>query len=617
MDNSFNFEHFASVYNDRDSFPNLTDVALELGVAYQTVRNRSCILRGLRRRGDDVPELISRKVTAEQREAVSPREHARVRADNLRSEVHDFVQRSRYPVINPEAIVVESYVAQRYDRVNGAFTEKEGTPRTWLTDKLRVEGVADPRGRRFIFAGAQNDAEVHAGFWKNLKAYADHLDADIVVGPWTYETQWWSENNPTSRTYDPRLAEYLCFGEMLIGDDFVFCGEMNTLPTANRPIGDLQTYTGGKWGIFPHAKFQLSSIPSTDPARQACQIMTTGAVTHPKVIPRKAGVKSIFHHVIGAVIVEFDDDGDLFCRQLNADKDGSFYDLDLFVRSGKVASYKGGVKAIVVGDTHLRKLDPSVSRAVFGVDQFGNAAAGSMVETLNPREILVHDIFDNETRNHHHVHDNAYSYEMAIRGRDSVEGEVREVAQFLETLAARVRKVVVVESNHDIGLERYVREGRYRNDGGNIEFGLRMELAYLDWRKEVARCLDAQLSTPSFSLLEFACRSLNDKGLRKVHWVHDATSYMVGDIECGHHGFRGANGARGTIQGFAKLGRKMSIADKHTPTILDGIYVAGCSALHHGYNKGPSGWAIAEVVQYPNDKRAIVTMQKGKWRAER
>jgi hypothetical protein len=80
---------------------------------------------------------------------------------------------------------------------------KEGTPRTWMTDTLRVAPIKDSRNRNFIFTGAQNDALLHEEFWANLLVYAAHIDAEIVVGPWTYETQWWAENNPTARSYAP------------------------------------------------------------------------------------------------------------------------------------------------------------------------------------------------------------------------------------------------------------------------------------------------------------------------------------------------------------------------------------------------------------------------------
>lgn len=610
-------QRFAEVYNDLEKFPNLMDVALELDISYQTVRNYSCLLRARAKRGEAVPTLTDRKVTAKEKgPQLSARDHAMKRADRLRESCHELITSSRYPVVNPEAMIVESTVNIVYERISGAHGEKETTPRTWLSDTLRVEHVSDPRGRRFIFTGAQNDADVHEDFFENLKAYADHLDADIVVGPWTYETQWWSENNPASRLYDPALQEYLCFGQMAIGDQFVFAGEMNTLPTAARPISDLTTYSRGRWAVFPHSKLQLKSIPSTDPNVQAHQVMTTGAVTRPKVIPRKVGVKSIFHHIIGATIVEFDQDGDIFCRQINADEDGSFYDLDRFVSHGKV-SEGHRIEALVAGDIHLRKIDRGNALATFGFDPADHkvTVAGSLIDQLQPRQLLLHDLFDNESRNHHHVNDNAYSYEMAIRCRESVFEEVWDGANFLTALRGLTDNVTVIDSNHDLALERYVREGRYRNDGINIKYGLKLELAYLDAREEQANALESGDPVPTFSLLEWAMRDHAGAAIDHVDWVHDGQSYLIDDVECGNHGFRGANGARGTVSGFARLGRKMTIADKHSPEILDGVYVAGCMNLRHGYNKGPSGWAVAHVVQYANGKRALITLQNGKWRA--
>lgn len=614
-------ERFADIYNDREKFPNLTDVALELGISYQTVRNRATILRGLKRRGEAVPELISRVITAKTPDNdnyVSPREHAERRADALRASVSALLTSSRYPVTNPDSVVVESFVKTFYHRITGLIVDKEDTPRTWLSETLKVEGVEDPRGRSFIFTSAQNDAEIHAGFWRSLQTYANLIDADIVVGPLTYETQWWSENNPLSRNYAEEIREYLCFGQMALGDNFIFAGEMNTLPTAPRPISDLTTYSAGRWAVFPHPQLQLKSVPTTDPSVQAHQVMTTGSITKPKVIPRKVGVKSIFNQVIGATIVEFDEDGDVFCRPLLADENGAFYDLELFI-DGDDFVFHDGIDGMTAGDAHVRKIDPKNCEATFGFHpQTKRRVPGSIVNVLRPGTLYVHDVHDNESRNHHHVHDNAHSYEMAIRGRESVEEEVRDAAEFLlELVQQPIGQVKVVDSNHDIALERYAREGRYRNDGINVRYGMKLEDAYLAWREIVAKCLDAHVAPPSFSLLEWACRDIIGDELDPVIWVHDGKSDLLNSVECGHHGFRGANGARGTVAGYAKLGRKMSIGDKHSPEILDGVYCAGVMQLQMGYNKGPSGWAVSHIIQYPNGKRALITLQKGKWRAKK
>lgn len=611
------WSRFVEVFNDIKKYPSVAHVAVELGISYQTVRNRAAIARKLSSGDASFPKIVNRSSRPEKpaRDDLSAKEHALLRASSLSADIHDLITSTDYPVVNPEAVTVESHMQRNYSRDETGYVEVESTPRTWISDTLKVEPIAKVNGRTFIFTGAQNDAPVHRPFWNNLQAYAKAIGAQIVVGPWTYETSWWSETNPSARNYDPLIEDRLCFGQMALGDNFLFCGEMNTLPTASRPISDLTTYSRGKWAVFPHAKLQLKSVPSTDPAQQAHQVMTTGAVTMPKVIPRKAGIKSIFHHVIGATIVEFDQEQRPFPRQLNAEEDGSFYDLDIRVANGKV-SRGHSVRAVVCPDVHRRKLSNVSSRAIFGYDiKSGARIKNSLIETLKPEYILIHDLLDFETRNHHNEWDNAHFFEMAVRRRDSVFAEVREAAHFLAVIKDLGAKVKVVDSNHDLALERWVREGRYRNDGPNIRYGLELECAYLDYRKKLADAMDMDQETPKFSMFEHAARLAMGSSLEGIEWIYDGQSFKVDGIECGHHGFRGANGARGTVAGYAALGCKMSIGDKHSPEILDGVYVSGAMQLQHGYNKGPSGWAVTCTIQYKNGKRSLVTLQEGHWRA--
>ena len=614
-------EQFAKIYNNNSKYPTIRDVALALGRSKKTVRNYSSILRRRKERGEKVPDLIWRgaedKTPSYAKKAeITPRQHAKVRAETLAQEVQNILVASNYPVINPEAMVIQSHVQSRYDRVAGKKIDTEGTPRTWLTDTLRVAGIKDPHGRSFIFSGAQNDTPVDKPFWNNLKAYAEAINAEIIIGPWTYETNWWDENNPASRQYDPIIVPHLCFGQMEIGDNFIFAGEMNTLPTASRPISDLTTYSRGKWAVFPHAKLQLISVPAINPWEQAFQLMTTGAVTRPRVIPRKAGIKSIFNHVLGATIVEFDDDGLFFCRQIIADKDGNFQDLDVKVRQGRVL-YGQNVLAMTAADIHIAKLDRINAINTFGYDPQTRKYSGdgkSIIETLRPKNLILHDLHDHESRNHHNANDVSHNYEMAIRGRESVLDELRRASDFLEKMDRPGMKTIVVESNHDLALERYIREARYRNDGINFRLGLQLDAAYHDYREKVAQALDSSKRPPDFSMVEYAIRDVIKSRLMNTTWVYDGGSYIIDDIQVGNHGFRGANGAKGTVTGFARLGQKMTIGDKHSPTILDGVYVAGVMQLQHGYNKGLSGWAVAHVIQYDNGARALITMQQGRWR---
>ncbi|WP_166296858.1 hypothetical protein [Bradyrhizobium sp. 2S1] len=126
-----------------------------------------------------IPPVKTATVTRGAEEAgeeLSAEDHAHKRAESLSAEVTSLITASNYPVINPDAIIIDSYLVRRYDRKLGAYVIKEGTPRTWMSDTLRVEPVEDSRGRSFIFTGAQNDAPLHEEFWAN-RAGAGCLDS--------------------------------------------------------------------------------------------------------------------------------------------------------------------------------------------------------------------------------------------------------------------------------------------------------------------------------------------------------------------------------------------------------------------------------------------------------
>jgi len=581
------------------------EAADELGIRFNTFRTW---IRGAKARA----KAASRPV-----EEVIPPPPPGTRALQLQADLHALMTRGRYPLVNVESIVVETRHSRRYVADTGEYDTREAAPRTWLSETLQVAPIKDSRNRTFLFTGAQNDAAIHAGFWRNLQAYAAHLDAEIVIGPWTYETQWWSENNPASRAYAPELEPHLCFGQLAVGDKFVFCGEMNTLPTATKPISDLKTYSRGRWAVFPHAKVQLDAVPVTGTDSQAHHVMTTGAVTRPKVIPRKAGVKSLFEHEIGCVIVEFDEDGDLFCRHIIAEADGSFQDLDVKVRSGRV-TIGHRVRAMVCGDAHVAKIDREVSIATWGYDpKTGAQHPGSIYDELRPSEVVLHDVHDHESRNHHHKDDNYHFLDMSIRGRGSVLGEISKAAAFLGSLKRPWSKLIVVESNHDRALDRWVDESRYLKDGENLETGLDLAAAKARAVRSQAAEKEVGKHPTPWSMLEYAIRKLLNRRLPHVVWAYVGGSRKIEGIEVGQHGDLGINGAPSSNQGFVNLGTKQINADKHTAFRQSGEGCVGVCQTLMGYNKGPSSWSVTHAIIYPNGKWTHMTLQKGKWRAAR
>lgn len=547
---------------------------------------------------------------------------ANKRSLTLSETLHHIITKSQWPVINPEALIVESRLNSYYDSFSGLSVEKPGAPAVYVTDVLRTKKINDYKGKIFFFTRAQNATPVHEQLLKNMEAYAKERGADIVIGPSTYETSWWNESAEHSRSYDKRIEKYLCFGRMDIGDNFFFGAETNIIATASAPISDLISYSQGKWCVIPHPKQNLVSIPITDPNKTSPQILSTGSITVPKVIAKKAGLKSIFHHIFGFVVVEFDKEGNVFCRHVNAEEDGSFYDLKYFVENTKprfANKEKDKPDYIMPGDIHCGKLDLANKNDVLGTfgfymdDEYCDKD-DNLIGFLEPKRVILQDLHDGNVDDHHSNNDIGQRVENKSSDNYDLRNEVIDDGFFLYNLEKYhpfLEEIIVDESNHDLRLLRYVREGRYRTDENNIRFCLQLEDRYLEYRELCGNNRKSKgLIIPKFSLHEYAVRK-EFPDFTKVTWIYDGDSRIINGVECGHHGFRGVNGSKACLTGYARMGCKISYGDKHAAAILDGAFQAGTMGLHHRYNIGPSSWTVSHILQYANGKRCIITMQGG------
>ena len=462
----------------------------------------------------------------------------------------------------------------------------------------------------YIITSAQNNTTANYAFWDNLLAYAKHLDAEILVSQFTYNKTRYGRKSvkpgsePTADDvadlwYDDVFDGYIANDPIELAPMLVYCGEQNTLPTDVRPLSGLETYTGAKSGIFPHAKMALTSVPSLK-EHGAKFNYTTGTATARNYIQKKTGLKAEFHHTYGALHVEVDHDGNWFVRQLNATDDGAFQDLDVIVDRKKVTT-GNRVEGINWGDVHREQIDPVVRAMNWG------GGANCIIDELRPKYQFMHDTVDFYRRNHH-ARGNAHkNFSLWVKGTESVEDEMLNVATFMRDEAARdFCKMVVVDSNHDNALLKWLREGDYRTDPVNALFYLRSQTAVY----EAIAAQDA-----NFHIVEHVLQS---QGVpKKVTFLRDDDSFVIaGSIECGMHGHIGPNGARGMPQNLSRMGKKANTGHTHSAQIIDGMYVAGtCSLLNLDYNTGPSSWSHSHVVTYPNGKRAIITVYNGKWRA--
>ena len=478
--------------------------------------------------------------------------------------------------------------------------------------------------KRYILTSAQNNTHVHEELLLNLEALADYYNAEIIVGTYTYNQNQYGKLSVKKGTdkpeekelwYDPAITEYIKDYRIELGKGLVWAGEYNALPTNVNPLAGLESYTGRKSAIFPHAKLALRSIPTMQGEGVKLNY-TTGTVTQRNYIQKREGVIAEFHHIYGALLVEVDENGHWWVRQLNQDEGtGTLQDLNILVKDGAIVSKEERVEAITHGDLHGTMADPEAVKLAL-----------DMVDTLVPNYQFLHDVMEGAAVNPHErkagaTHERYYTW---LRGYANLQVELADTAGLLEIFNRPFCETVVVDSNHDDAwIKRWLREYDYRKDPPNTEVFLKLQAHLYDEIRngvtdEQAR---ARVSNPKMvrdiNMLEYALYEVG--GLQSLfNFLGADESFLTCDkkIENGMHGHFGPAGKFGNPLELSKMGRKANTAHTHSTGIYNGLYVAGTlSKLRWDYTKGPSSWTQSSVVTYPNGKRTIVTFYNGKWRA--
>lgn len=473
---------------------------------------------------------------------------------------------------------------------SGRNTQK--TPDKNPQFKRALSGV-----KRFVVTAAQNATPIHDDFFASLKEYCKHNDAELVVIPLRYKnpTSRWTASQSNEERWDPALNPYLYNQRKKLNENLVLLGDIKTVPTATKPLSGFEAITHGESGILGHTKVQLTTIP-TPQGRYPKILTTTGAVTVPNYTDSKAGKLGEFHHTLGAVAVDII--GKKFSmRQLNAEKDGSFIDLEVKYTSQGIEKAPRPL-ALVFGDTHRVQMDKFVEKVTFG--------KGGMVDQLNPENLVFHDLHDGYARNPHHRND-PFS-EIAKRGVDMhrVRKEVEDDVEWLKQVCEG-RQGIIVPSNHDNFFARWIADTDWRRDPDNAEF-------YLETALEMVR--STKMTPGGTSVTDPFIHWVNKlKGDAPITCLERDQSMFMSGVELGLHGDMGPNGARGTRNNLRRIGVKTIVGHSHSPGIEEGCYQTGTSTpLRLEYNLGPSSWLNCHCVLYANGKRSLLFIIDGEWR---
>jgi hypothetical protein len=326
-------------------------------------------------------------------------------------------------------------------------------------------------------------------------------------------------------------------------------------------------------------------------------LTTTGACTVENYTDSRAGRIGAFHHSLAALIVEVEG-SKFFLRHVHFDsKTGGCIDLDTWFGPGGM---KNGPRplALVMGDTHVDSVDPKVVDATFGPN--------GMVPTLQPKHLLWHDLLDSYSCNPHHKGNPFNVIAKRTKNADDVRAEVNRAIAFIAKHTPKDTTSVIVGSNHNDFLRRWIINGDWKNDPVNAEFYLETALAMVK---------DTTLTEKGAEYPDPFVHWVRQANLPNTVLLNDDESFELGGVELGMHGNLGPNGARGSRANLKRIGVRSIIGHSHTPGIDEGCYQAGTSTrLRLEYNKGPSSWLNAHVLLHADGKRQLLVIVDGKYR---
>ena len=449
----------------------------------------------------------------------------------------------------------------------------------------KLERIVKDMSKKYVITTAQYNAPINKALYEGMKKYCDVNKAQMIVIPTVGKSVLEDQILHKTLQEDPEIlimTNYLINNNLKIRD-------FGVRPQQINPLTGLERFAqGDKSYIMPGTKQALKFIPNSINELPKA-IMTTGAITKPYYnLRHRVGKIATQDHTYGMVVVEVENNKIFHFRHVRAMTNGKFTDLGVQY-NGKAKPKTIETLAIVPGDIHPYQLNKRHKKATF--EQF---------ETLKPKNIFLHDLFNGYSVSHHYKDNNSEYYKISKEQGLDLEKELKETSRVLNEYASKVNGTVyVVASNHDEHLTRYLNEGRFIRDKGNDLIGSKLYSALLEGYNPLEYGLSLVGTTPD-----------------NVVFLDRNDDFKIKGYQLGRHGDKGMSGARGSPRS-SEIGSGKSIsAHTHAPMIMRNVYVVGTSTdLNLEYIKGYySPWVNTNGVLYKDGSVQLLNTIKGAWK---
>lgn len=444
------------------------------------------------------------------------------------------------------------------------------------------------KSKRFVITTAISGQQVHQGFLESIENYCEKNNAVLILRP-CHDPAHNLDNEIEWHMDDPLIEHYWAFLKLDLNSNVHISDIPVTAKQINPTTGLGRFVQGQGSAIFGSPKQSLEFIPVSN-IKYPHALMSTGAITLPNYKTTKGNsLRTAWiadhDHKVGALIVEIQDDKLYHFRQIQSDIDGGFCDLGKYYLKNKVKNVRS---KLVIGDYHSGEHSETAQSAWLEV-----------VKVAHVDEVILHDLHNGLSTNHHDAHKMVTQARRAATGQLDAKRELGITGSVLNLWTSTVDKVTVTKSNHDEFLERWLDEARFAKDPYNFQVGCKLADAMVDEKDPLIVGLELYG---------------NLKHPKKINWLKRDEDYRVFGIENGAHGDIGPNGAKGSKASLERSYGKATIAHSHTAGILREIFQVGTTSLFKlGYNRGPSSWMHCSCLEYENGQRQLVNSINGEW----
>lgn len=457
---------------------------------------------------------------------------------------------------------------------------------------------------KFVITTAVAGSAPHMPFLNSLRTFCKINKAKLIIliceDPGRYKYSKRKKGSQAPKIHRELLNETILMENVFLNDNIAI-SNIKMQAKAIKPtsgFGRVAKKLGSQIYASPKISLEYNSVRNNK-YKLPHFIATTGAVTVPNYEPVSEqwyqGMRTAFFaehdHKFGAAYVEIKNEEIFHYTQIECRSAGGEIFLRDTLYKQNYAPKNIRAEAFVMGDLHAGSTDPIV-----------NKCWNEIIDLTRPKYILIHDGFNGESVNSHIENDIISKIVRAMEGKDDVVAEIKHFAEQLRHWATKCDELLIVPSNHNDWLERWIRKGNFLKEGN-----LKNAMPAI----EMVRAMVYHKKHP----LQYAVEEIAGVKIKNIRWMDRNHDEYVEGIQVNCHGDIAKSGTKGSLSGMVNAYIESFSGHGHVGGILHDAWAVGTSThLQEAYNNGAGAWTNTSGLIYKYGGRALVNVINGEWR---